>query len=75
MQCCGQSQTTPMTERHRVRVRYGGGKSIIVKGPVTGTSYSFSGVDRVRLLDPRDAMAIVRNPLLRVEGVVELSTP
>jgi len=73
MSCCGQSQTTPMTERHRMRVRYGGGRPIMVKGPVTGLSYHFSGTDRVQLIDPRDAVTIVRNHLFRVEGVVEIS--
>ena len=73
MSCCGQSQTTPMTERHRMRVRYSGGRPIVVKGPMTGLSYPFSGTDRVQLIDPRDAVTIVRNHLFRVEGVVELS--
>ena len=73
MSCCGQSRTAPMTERHRMRVRYGGGRPIVVKGPVTGLSYHFSGTDRVQLIDPRDVVTIVRNPLFRVEGVVEIS--
>jgi hypothetical protein len=74
MGCCGQSQTAPMTERHRMRVRYSGGKPIMVKGPVTGLNYHFSGMDRVQLIDPRDAVTIVRNRLFRVEGVVEISS-
>jgi len=73
MRCCGESRTIPMTERHRMRVRYGGGRPVVVKGSVTGLSYYFSGTDRVQLIDPRDVVTIVRNRLFRVEGVVELS--
>lgn len=73
MSCCGENRTAPMTERHRLRVRYYGGRPVIIKGPATGSSYRFSGIDRVQLVDPRDAAAIVRNRLFRVEGVVEIS--
>lgn len=75
MSCCGQNPTAPLTERHRVRVRYGGGRPVVVKGPVTGATYGFSGASRVQLVDPRDAMAICRNPLFRAEGLVELPEP
>ncbi|HVO83160.1 MAG TPA: hypothetical protein VMU60_01925 [Syntrophobacteria bacterium] len=61
-----------MTERHRMRVRYGGGRPVIVRGPVTGSDYRFSGTERVQLVDPRDAAAIMRNRMFRIEGVVEL---
>ena len=61
-----------MTERHRMRVRYAGGRPLLIKGPATGTSYRFSGLDRVQLVDPRDAVSIVRNRLFRIEGVVEV---
>ena len=57
-----------------MRLRYGGGRPIVIKGPVTGSSYQFSGIERVQLVDPRDAVAIARNRLFRVEGVVELSS-
>ena len=73
MGCCAQSRTAPLNERHRMRVRYNGGRPVVVKGLVTGTSYQFSGIDRVQLVDPRDAVTIVRNPLFRIEGIVELA--
>lgn len=73
MGCCGKSRTVPMTERHRIRVRYCGGRPVVIKGPATGSSYRFSGIERLQLVDPRDAVAIVRNRLFRVEGVVEIS--
>jgi hypothetical protein len=73
MGCCPQNhRTAPLTERHRMQVRYNGGRPVVVKGPVTGTSYQFSGVDRVQLVDPRDAIIIVRNPVFRIEGIVEV---
>jgi hypothetical protein len=73
MGCCPQNnKTAPLNERHRMRVRYSGGRPVIVKGSVTGTSYQFSGIERLQLVDPRDAVAIVRNPLFRIEGIVEL---
>jgi hypothetical protein len=43
-------------------------------GPVTGTSYRFSGLDQVQLVDPRDAFTIVRSTAFRIEGVIELAT-
>jgi hypothetical protein len=48
---------------------------VVVKGPVTGTSYAFSGAARVQLLDPRDALSVVRDPMFRAEGVVEVNEP
>jgi hypothetical protein len=57
-----------------MKVRYQGGRPVVVRGPVTGASYRFSGTDRMQLVDPRDAVAIVRSSLFRVEGVVEVST-
>ena len=72
MSCCPQG-TAQMTERHRMRVRYSGGRPVLVRGPVTGSDYRFSGVERLQLVDPRDAVAIARNPSFRIEGVVEMS--
>ena len=72
MGCCGGSRTAAMTERHRMSVRYGGGRPVVITGPVTGTNYRFSGKDRLQFVDPRDAVTIVRNHLFRVEGVVEV---
>jgi len=63
---------TPMTERHRASVRYGGGKPIVMKGPVTGSTYRFSGSERVQLVDPRDAVVMARERLFRIEGIVEM---
>jgi hypothetical protein len=71
MSCCPQNAGT-LGPRHRMKVRYGGGRPVLIKGPVTGTDYRFSGIERLQLVHPRDAIAIVRNPLFRIEGVVEV---
>ena len=71
MGCCPGS-TAPLSERHRLKVHYTGGRALIVKGPATGKEYRFSGSDRFQFVDPRDAVAIVRNSLFRIDGVVEL---
>jgi hypothetical protein len=70
--CCPGGAPT-FSERHRLRVRYQGGRSLVVKGPVTKAEYRFSGMDRVQLIDPRDAIGIIRSSLFRIEGVVELT--
>lgn len=72
MSCCGGMATAPLNERHRMRVRYLGGRPIEVTGPVTGTRYRFSGVDREHLVDPRDAIVIVKDRIFQIEGIVEL---
>lgn len=74
MTCCQDSiAPAPLTERHRMKVRYAGGRPVLVTGPVTGTAYRFSGLERLQLIDPRDAFALVRSPLFRIEGIIELS--
>lgn len=72
MSCCGQSRTAPLTPRHRMKVRYSGGRPIKVWGPVTGATYSFSGQARTQLLDPRDAVIVARGGKFSIEGIVEL---
>ena len=69
MSCCGQNRTAPLTKLHRMKVCYYGGRPIIIKGPVTGSEYHFSGIDRLQLIDPRDAVVIARDHLFRIEGV------
>jgi hypothetical protein len=72
--CCSETAAV-LTSRHRVRVRYSGGRPVIVKGPVTGASYRFSGVAPLQFVDPRDAVAITRDGPFRFEGVVEMASP
>jgi hypothetical protein len=71
MSCCPQT-TAPLTEQHRVRMRYEGGCAVTIKGPATGIDYHFSGRERRQLVHPLDAMALARNRLFRIESVVEV---
>lgn len=48
---------------------------MIIQGPVTGTKYHFSGLQRIHWIDPRDALSLIRNPLFVMEGIVEKSEP
>ena len=59
-----------MTDRHRIRLRYRGGRPLLIKGPVTGISYTFSGTERIQLVDPRDAIVIGRNQLFQSLDIV-----
>jgi hypothetical protein len=72
MSCCGTSQA-PMTDRHRIKVRYLGGRPIEITGPATGTVYRFSGKAPLQLVDPRDAVQMSRSRGFRVEGMVKLN--
>jgi len=56
-----------------MQVRYLGGRPIELKGPATGVTYRFSGLDRIQLVDPRDAVVIVRDKVFRIDGVIELT--
>ena len=71
MSCCPQGVAT-LTDRHRMRLHYRGGRPVVVKGPVTGIDYRFSGMERIQIVDPRDAIVIARNGLFRIEGIIEL---
>lgn len=62
-----------MSEHHRIRLRYLGGRMLLVKGPMTGVSYRFSGIDREQLVDPRDAVRFAKDRNFQVIGVVDLS--
>lgn len=42
------------------KVRYLEKSPIRVRGPATGRDYDFSAANRIRLVDPRDAEALLR---------------
>lgn len=73
MSCCGQALSTPPSTWHGVKVRYLGGRSIQMIGPATGAKYEFSGLSRVQIVEPRDALALVRHLQFRFEGLVRSS--
>ena len=77
MGCCGQTVGGQLTltqkdidEGLRLQVEYEGGRTVTVTGPVTGNSYTFSGLQRISKVDPRDAPAILRDRRFRLKGIV-----
>jgi hypothetical protein len=75
--CCGQTVGGRLTitqkeidEGLRLQLEYEGGLTVSVAGPVTGKSYTFSGLQRVGKVDPRDAPAILRDRRFRLKGIV-----
>lgn len=68
--CCGQRQAN-ITNRHRVRIRYRGGVPLAVVGPVTGVTYHFAGTAPVLVVDPRDALQILRDRRFQVVELIE----
>ena len=79
MSCCGQRtgrvtiNQSDIDSGLRVRVEYGGGRTITVTGTVTGHSYVFSGLQRVQLVDPRDAAMLLKDGRFSMKGVVRPS--
>lgn len=77
MGCCGQTVAGQLTitqkdvdEGLMLQLEYDGGRTVNVIGPVTGKNYTFSGLQRIGKVDPRDAPAILRNRRFRLKGIV-----
>ncbi len=75
MSCCSQSSGARIVLSQkdidaglRLEVEYWGGPTIEIKGLVTGQVYTFSGIARAGLIDPRDAPGILRNQMFRFKG-------
>ncbi len=80
MGCCGETVGGRLTvtqkqidEGLRLKIEYGGGPAVHVVGPVTAATYTFSGLQRVAYVDPRDGPAILRDRRFRLKGVVRRS--
>jgi hypothetical protein len=76
--CCGQTVAGRLTftqkeidEGLKLQVEYEGGRTVYVTGPVTGKSYTFSGLERISKVDPRDGPGILRDPRFRLKGIVQ----
>jgi len=66
MGCCGQAVGGRLTITQKeidsglmLELEYAGGRAVTVTGPVTGRSYTFSGLRRIGMVDPRDAPGIL----------------
>lgn len=54
------------TTEHLVALKFQGTSSIVVRGPVTGISYSFSPTEPVRNIHARDAAVLLRTGSFRL---------
>jgi len=78
MGCCGGSGGGRLTITQAqidaglaLQIEYSGGRTVNVSGPATGKQYVFSGLHRLQDVDPRDAPAVLREPLFRLKGVTQ----
>ena len=52
-------------------IEYAGGRTVMVVGAVTGRRYTFSGTSRLQQVDPRDAVALLRERAFRLNRVIQ----
>ena len=79
MSCCGGAGRAVIRQEDVERglefeIEYAGGRTVTITGPVTGRPYTFSGMDRVQRVDPRDASAILRQRVFRLKRVIQPPT-
>lgn len=72
MSCCRSSHRAVLSDRHLMAITYSGGRTVVVKGRVTGKEYSFSAGVKTVLVDPRDAVPLLRARWFRIEAVLEM---
>ena len=77
MGCCGETVGGKLTVTQKdideglgLQVEYEGGRTMKVTGPVTGKTYTFSGLQRITKVDPRDGPGILRDRRFRLRGIV-----
>jgi hypothetical protein len=76
MSCCGDVGRAVIRQEDLERgvefeVEYAGGRTVTILGTVTGRPYTFSGRDRLRRVDPRDAGALLRQRVFRLKRVIQ----
>ena len=77
MSCCGQSTGRLVINQKDIdaglalELEYSGGRTVTVTGGVTGKLYTFSGLQRLGAVDPRDAMAILKDVRFRLNRVIQ----
>lgn len=79
MSCCPEAGRAVIRQEDIDRglafeVEYAGGRTVTVVGAVTGRRYTFSGVDRLQRVDPRDAGVLLRERVFRLRRVVQPAT-
>jgi hypothetical protein len=66
----GQKQSEPgairSPQNNALNLLYRGQPLMNVRGPVTGSAYTFSSVQPVQPVDPRDARYLLASPLFRL---------
>lgn len=82
MGCCGQKVAGRLTITQKdiddglaLEIEYEGGRTMTVTGPITGRIYQFSGLQRVGVVDPRDAPGILRDRRFRLKRIVRGKGP
>ena len=77
MGCCGEAVGGRLTITQKelddglmLEVEYEGGRTLNVTGQVTGSTYTFSGLQRIAKIDPRDAPRILQDRRFRLKGIV-----
>ena len=77
MGCCSQTVAGRLTITQKeideglgLQVEYEGGRTVQVTGPVTGKNYTFSGLERISRIDPRDGPGILRDRRFQLKGIV-----
>jgi hypothetical protein len=76
MSCCGGGVRGAIRQEDIDRglafeIEYAGGRTVTVIGSVTKRPYTFSGLDRLQAVDPRDAAALLRERVFRVRRVIQ----
>lgn len=79
MSCCRETGRAVIRQDEIERglefeVEYAGGRTINVVGAVTGRVYTFSGLERLQRVEPRDAAALLRHRLFRLKRVIPAAT-
>jgi hypothetical protein len=76
MACCGQASAGHLTITQQdidnglaLQIEYLGGRTVTMQGATTGREYVFSGMQRVRDIDPRDAPGVLRDRTFRLKGI------
>jgi len=72
---CLPQVTAGLTKRHRVKMRYGGGRLVLIKDLMMGAEDRPSEINQFQLVDDlRNAARMAQSPVFRIAESVEMST-